>query len=403
MNLLDNTILLTLSGSRAYGMHNDNSDIDLHGVLIPDREYIFGFNKRCEQYNSSEEMKVFVPLLEPNLQRIAQETKLEGTVYAIQKFFALASDCNPNLIQTIFCEKDCILKSTPLGDKLIEHRDMFLSKNARFRFSGYAMQQLKRLQSHRQYLLSPMTEPPNRSDFGLKETYEIPKAELLAARAAVAKQLDCWSDGFIHGVEESTKMRIRESIAQLLAELKVMENHRLQLACTKLGFDSNFIGYFQKEHEYFRACQDWDKYQKWQRDRNPERAKMEAEFGYDGKHASHLVRLMRMCIEILRDGQVLVKRPDAQELLQIRNGLWTYERLIEYAAEMDAEAANLYQTSSLRKVPDINFLDNLCMELVEEFLADPMRKITDERRERHKASKVKIYDLSDPTFVSPFS
>mgnify|MGYP001607055563 CR=1 FL=1 len=46
------------------------------------------------------------------------------------------------------------------------------------------------------------------------------------------------------------------------------------------------------------------------------------------KHAMHLVRLMRMCKEILITCEVVVKRPDREELLAIRNGAWSYYKLI---------------------------------------------------------------------------
>ena len=81
----------------------------------------------------------------------------------------------------------------------------------------------------------------------------------------------------------------------------------------------------------------------------------------------HLVRLLRMGVEALRDGKILVKRPDAQELLAIRNGAWTYEEVVEYATEMDHEVRNVwYKKTSLRKRPDIKYaaqllLDTLCM------------------------------------------
>jgi predicted nucleotidyltransferase len=86
------------------------------------------------------------------------------------------------------------------------------------------------------------------------------------------------------------------------------------------------------------------------------------------KHALHLVRLSRMCREILTTGQVLVRRPDAQELLEIRNGAWTYEQLVEYSDRQDAELEELAKTSTLPKQPNREKLDQLCVELLETFL-----------------------------------
>lgn len=48
--LKDRTILLAKSGSRAYGMHRPDSDVDLQGIVIPPKEYFLGFANRIEQF-----------------------------------------------------------------------------------------------------------------------------------------------------------------------------------------------------------------------------------------------------------------------------------------------------------------------------------------------------------------
>jgi len=88
--------------------------------------------------------------------------------------------------------------------------------------------------------------------------------------------------------------------------------------------------------------------------------------GFHGntKHAMHLVRLLRMGVEALRDGEIIVKRPDAQELLDIRRGTWTYKEIVEYATDMDHEVRDvLYHNTPLRKKPDIKFAAQLLMEV----------------------------------------
>lgn len=364
--LKDRTILLAKSGSRAYGMHRPDSDVDLQGIVIPPKEYFLGFANRIEQFDKPSHMTQFTPLLSDEEQKIVSETKIEGTIFGIHKFFSLAKDCNPNLIQLLFSDDSSILISNHLGEKLRANRHLFLSKVAKFRFSGYAISQLKRIQLHRGYLLNPKENKPLRSDYGLPELMEIKPSQFGMVRAEVDRQMDRWNEGFVGDIDESTKIRLRESIAGLLAELKISEENRIQLACNRLGFDSNFTEYFQKENAYSHAVKEWESYQSWKKNRNPERAAMEAEFGFDLKHAAHLVRLMRMSIEILRDGEVNVMRKGAPELLQIRQGGWSYERLVSYAEELEEAANELYRSSNLPHHPDIKAIDNLCMELVEE-------------------------------------
>lgn len=49
-------------------------------------------------------------------------------------------------------------------------------------------------------------------------------------------------------------------------------------------------------------------------------------FGYDTKNAAHLIRLLRMGIEFLKDGCLYVERHDAQELLAIKRGEWSLDK-----------------------------------------------------------------------------
>ena len=75
---------------------------------------------------------------------------------------------------------------------------------------------------------------------------------------------------------------------------------------------------------------------------------------------------MRMCREILETGKVIVRRPDAEELLAIRGGAWPYEKLREWAESEDAALEEVAKTSALPKTPDFEKIDSLCVELISE-------------------------------------
>jgi len=83
-----------------------------------------------------------------------------------------------------------------------------------------------------------------------------------------------------------------------------------------------------------------------------------------------LVRLIRMCREIITTGQVIVKRPDREELLAIRNGAWSYEKILVFAEKEERELNELYSSCNiLPKTPDVKKLDALCISLVEQSLS----------------------------------
>jgi predicted nucleotidyltransferase len=296
---------------------------------------------------------------------------LEGAIYDIRKFFSLAADCNPNILDVLYAEKGDVLLASEEGTILRNHRDLFLSRAAKHRFSGYALAQLRRIQTHREWLQNPPSHAPTREEFGLRPETTLPKAQLQAVQAEIGKQLDRWNEGFVGDLEESQKIRIREGVAQLLAELKVAESDRFTQAARVIGLEENFIHYLQKEREFGAAMQRWSQYLNWKATRNADRAALEAKYGYDVKHAMHLVRLLRMCREILTGKGVQVKRPDSQELLEIRAGAWSYDRLISWAEKEDLEMNDLMQKSTLPRSANREVLDNLCSELVERFLQRP--------------------------------
>lgn len=88
--------------------------------------------------------------------------------------------------------------------------------------------------------------------------------------------------------------------------------------------------------------------------RNPARAQLEQEHGYDTKHAMHLVRLLRMGLEVLQEGQLRVYRPDAAELLEIRDGKYSLAEILQMAEELDQQLAQI--SSDLPRSVDTAFL-----------------------------------------------
>jgi predicted nucleotidyltransferase len=295
--LRNRTVFLTVHGSHAYGLNTPASDVDIKGICIPPLRYFTGFVNRFEQAESKN----------PDL-----------VIYSLQKFIQLACDCNPNIIELLWVDDDSIIICKEIGKELREQRQHFLSKKARHTFSGYAIAQLKRIKTHKKWLLNPVEIKPTRHEFGLPETTVLAKDQLGAIESVIN------SGG-------STS-----------------------------EFSDNVMEIYQKERSYHNKLIEYQQYQNWKKNRNPARAEMEKKFLYDTKHAMHLVRLLRMCREILTTGEVLVKRPDRDELLAIRNGAWKYDELLEWAEKQDQEMEELYKTSTLPHGPDRNYLDKLC-------------------------------------------
>ena len=87
--------------------------------------------------------------------------------------------------------------------------------------------------------------------------------------------------------------------------------------------------------------------------------------GYDTKNAAHLIRLLRMGIEFLRDGEMNVVRHDAAELLAIKHGEWSLQKVKVEAERLFRRAEDACDRSTLPVRPDRAKVSELCVAIVE--------------------------------------
>lgn len=145
---------------------------------------------------------------------------------------------------------------------------------------------------------------------------------------------------------------------------EALDEARRQIAIEAMTLPRDVIAMLEAERKYRAAMKHWQAFETWKLERNPKRAELEARHGYDTKHAMHLVRLMRTGLEILRTGELHVRRSDAEELRNIREGRWSFEELLAKAADLEAELAAAVRESSLRERVDNDFVDGLARELI---------------------------------------
>jgi len=306
---LKHVIFRYVSGSNAYGTEREDSDKDYRGVFIAPLSEFFRLYVGEDDDGA---MKLSVQQVE--------KPGEDETLYELRKFLKLAADCNPNIIEALFVDR-LISHRSEIWNRIQAHRELFVSKKARFTFSGYAIAQLKRIRGHRGYLLNPPSHKPTREEFGLK------------------------ANSIIAGEQ-------RRTVLSLKADMVVDAYGQLQQVVEADIVAPAIREEVEKERRYEQALKSFNAYQKWNKERNPARKELEAKFGFDVKHAMHLVRLLRMGAEILETGQVHVYRPDREELRGILRGEWSYDRLEIYAEEMDVKFTELYETSTLRDKPD---------------------------------------------------
>jgi hypothetical protein len=87
-------------------------------------------------------------------------------VFELGKFVTLAAAANPSALEVLFAdERDWVL-ATPAWRALHAQRHVFLTRRVHQTFVGYALAQLKRIETHRAWLLRPPTHEPARDEFG---------------------------------------------------------------------------------------------------------------------------------------------------------------------------------------------------------------------------------------------
>ncbi len=94
------------------------------------------------------------------------------------------------------------------------------------------------------------------------------------------------------------------------------------------------------------------------------RKQLVEKFKFDCKNASHLIRLLRMGIEFLNEGELHVYREDAKQLIEIKTGEWSLEKVKNEADRLFKRAEDAYDRSTLPNKPDDDAINNLCTKIL---------------------------------------
>jgi predicted nucleotidyltransferase len=139
-----------LLGSVAYGVSDDDSDLDVVGFCIPRKHEVFphlrgdipGFDPAVPPFEQLQEHHVHDPSAGGGKGRT-----YDFTIYSIVKFFRMCADSNPNMVDCLFVPRRCVLFATAVGELVRESRHLFLHRGAWARFKGYAYQQMHKIRT----------------------------------------------------------------------------------------------------------------------------------------------------------------------------------------------------------------------------------------------------------------
>jgi len=134
-----------VTGSTAYNSSiEDKSDLDIYGICMlpldmafPHRTgYIRGFGPAPEYFET---------MNQHHIQH--NEKEYDVNIISIVKFFNLAAENNPNIVDVLFLPQRCVLSEDQVGKHLRSARQQFLHKGSVQKFLGYAHSQFKKMEN----------------------------------------------------------------------------------------------------------------------------------------------------------------------------------------------------------------------------------------------------------------
>lgn len=308
-------ILLGLGGSHAYGTNNPDSDIDFRGITLNMPSDLLGLTA-FEQY---------------------EDSKTDTVIYSFNKIIKLLLECNPNTCEILGLDEDQYLIKTRLGQDILDHKNLFITKRAAKSFGGYAGAQLRRLQNA---IARDSMPQPEREQHILN---------------SVRNALDDFNRRYNHFDNGSIKLYIDNATTDGLE--------------TEIFLDASYSHFPLREYEKMfstmnTVIREYDKIGK----RNKKK-----DDNHLNKHAMHLIRLFMMAIDILDKGIIKTHRTeDLELLLKIRTGGFQKEDHT-FTAEF-YDMLTYYEKELERATKESSLPDNPDMEKVEAFVEYVNRK-----------------------------
>lgn len=376
-----NKIIYTATvGSHAYGTNNKDSDIDKCGFFIDD-------------FNS------FKSVFECPETQISDD-KNNVNYYSVKRAFELLSKSNPNITELLWIPDDCIEYKNDLMQKIIDNRDIFVSKSCFETHSGYAYAQIKKAKGSNKKVHNPQPEErPKKEDFCwiIPFDRDVMKApNRMPCRPIPVNEMKFLDSEKVSNPDiRPTKNNGYGSVFHSEMDLSqfhvssVEHSHNVyrlyyygekskgvfrgddMLVCESIPKDEEqkCVGLLiYNKDEYNKAIREWNSYWDWIKHRNSSRwvDQEKGNLDYDQKNMMHCVRLLMSGENILRNGEPIVRFTGERlkYLMDIRNGKLTYDEIMKDVEERMNLLKVLNDTSSIPTEVDKNKIEDLYKSVI---------------------------------------
>jgi len=268
----------------------------------------------------------------------------------------------------LFMPDDCIRRQTPVMDRLLAARDMFVTRATYKSHVGYAESQIRRARGQNKWVNNPQPEEPPRKESFCWLIPDRPTEDGMPYRptplAETGVDLACCHCASLEHVKDVYRLYHYGQSAK-----GVFRDG--QLVCESIPLDderSRCVGLLiYNRSGYEKAMRDHHNYWTWRRERNESRW-VDQERGlvdYDAKNMMHSVRLLLSGENIFREGRPLVRfEGETLELLmRIREGEFSYDFIMDLIEKKVDDLKELVENSTLPESSDTEAVDRLLREL----------------------------------------
>lgn len=332
-----------ISGSKAYGLDTPSSDTDIRGVFVLPEDDYFGLHYVDQLSNESNDI----------------------VYYELKRFVELLSKNNPNMLELLNMPEDCIRYQHPLY-ALFKEED-FLSRQCQATFAGYALTQVKKAKGLNKKIVNPV-EKERKSVldfcFVVQGQGSVPVKEYLDENHLCQEEVGLAKIPHMHELY-GLYFHQDESFKGIMQSEKAND---VSVSSIPKGLQPLAVMSFNKSG-YSKYCKDYKEYWEWVEKRNDARYQNTLSHGknYDAKNMMHTFRLLDMAEEIARTGQIIVRRPNREFLLEIKSGAYEYEELLAIAEERITGMDALYANSNLPDSPDMELINSTLIEVRKRF------------------------------------
>ena len=310
-------------GSQAYGTNTPESDYDYVGVFMTPDETILDLDY-------DEKSQTIIEKLE-----IPGEIKREWTFYDIRKFMKMLEGARPNFLEVLFSPTDCVIYKHPAFDIIMKNRDKFIIRRCNQSFSQYARNQIKKAKGQdklqnmdqqkaveRKTVLDFCFVQYKQGTINIKKWLELEHIDQTKCGLVALPHMP-----YMYGLyvgEEYNGIVSAESYDVNDVRLSNVSPDVMPYALMCFNKDA-----------YTQQCRLWKRYQTWLEERNESRWVDVQEHGQklDGKNMLHCQRLIDTALDIADGKGVVVRRPNASDLIDIKKGKVPLQELIDSADE----------------------------------------------------------------------